>query len=140
MVSFIRILAAARAEMRRIHIFMEQSGDFSAVQSEMSPFSGHSPFSGQEQLSLSFSVNGDLKRWIDPEKRGFGAELVVNHECGKWTLEAEYGWAGQDIGWAPVASQAAEFESSEPLLECLVPWAERLRIEVIGFLEQRGVA
>jgi uncharacterized protein YfiM (DUF2279 family) len=131
---FMDALAEVRDILRDIHIFMERSGDFSGVSTSLLPFSGQGSFESSRRTSLNFSIDGELKSWVDANRKAIGFSLVVSHFEGKWTLDSEYGWSGQDVGWDPIGSSSSVYETARDLIVDLSAVAMGLRSSALEFL------
>jgi len=132
-------LAGVQVILGDIHSAMENSGRFINITNLLIPISGQGAFEDSKRTSLSFFVEGDLKRWIDANKKATGFSLSISHFEGKWSLEYEHGWGGQDVGWDPVVSFNSVYESPRDLIPDLTAAALKLQSMALEFLSSHDV-
>lgn len=130
----IAALAAAREIFREIHIFMEETNLFSDVSTAMIPFSSHSSIFDSRRMSINFAINGELKAWVDHNKKAFGLSLVLCHSDGQWSLESGYGWSGQEVGWDPIQSSDMVFATTCEMIASIEVFAINLRSSGLEFM------
>jgi hypothetical protein len=123
---FITALAEVRNIFRDIHICMERKESFSKVSTDVIPFSGRASQANSKKTSINITTSGELLNWKDINKKAFGVSLLICYADEKWTLECEYGWSGQEVGWDPIEEIIFEYETADELVS-------NFRLMAIGF-------
>lgn len=116
---FIDAAARTLAIFREAAAVLREGRRFENVTTALIPWTDTNPFTELKTTSLNFSVDADLLRWTDINKKAVSACIVICCTEGRWRLECEYGWSGQEIGFDQVEDETIEYDTADSLVEDL---------------------
>lgn len=130
---FMVALAKARTILGDVHIHMERMNIFDDVSTNVIPFYRDNK---NEVVSIGVYVNGELREWVDENKKAIGVSLLVRHAGGVWVIESEYGWGGELVGWNPIDSREKEFVNFNEMADEMADIASKLRASSMKFISE----
>ena len=116
--NFLTVLAHVRRMFRQIHILAEKTKLFRRVTTTVNPFTTANAEGYADQgTTIQLSLEAELLEPPSPDRKAFGASLLLRHNCDVWVLEAEIGWSGQEVGWDPVDSKDVTEATIEAMMQ-----------------------
>ncbi|MDC8011196.1 hypothetical protein [Tahibacter soli] len=116
---FIEATARTLAIFRKNADALREDSRFKNVTTALIPWTNTSSFTEQKTTSLNFTIDADLLRWTNINKKAVSACVVICCTEGRWRLECEYGWSGQEIGFDQVEDETIEYDTADSLVEDL---------------------
>lgn len=138
-IQFISFLALVRSMFRQTHMFAETVTAISDVSTHVEPFKVEGSDYADNGVTLSISLNANLRKPQDPERQAIGMSLLIRRSGGSWIADAEVGFTGRDVGWDPFDSKEAQFDTVEDLMidaAPLVNWMDRVFRDAVAKLPE----